>query len=108
MPFEKGHTYGKGRPKGSTNKNSREIREMITQIVADNLDETKQRLSNLKDADYFKAMGMLMKHVLPQQKQIEQVNDDMPTNFQIEIIDRIDQVRDDKTLDKVIDLMANE
>ena len=108
MPFEKGHTYGKGRPKGSTNKNSREIREMITQIVADNLDETKQRLSNLKDADYFKAMGMLMKHVLPQQKQIEQVNDDMPTNFQIEIIDRIDQVRDDNTLDKVIDLMANE
>ena len=82
--------------------------EMITQIVADNLDETKQRLSNLKDADYFKAMGMLMKHVLPQQKQIEQVNDDMPTNFQIEIIDRIDQVRDDNTLDKVIDLMANE
>jgi len=108
MPFEKGHTYGKGRPKGSTNKNSREIREMITQIVADNLDETKERLSNLKDADYFKAMGMLMKHVLPQQKQIEQVNDDMPTNFQIEIINRIDQVRDDNTLDKVIDLMANE
>jgi hypothetical protein len=32
----------------------------------------------------------------------------MPTNFQIEIIDRIDQVRDDNTLDKVIDLMANE
>ncbi len=81
---------------------------MITQIVADNLDETKQRLSNLKDADYFKAMGMLMKHVLPQQKQIEQVNDDMPTNFQIEIINRIDQVKDDNTLDKVIDLMANE
>ena len=57
MPFEKGHTYGKGRPKGSTNKNSREIREMITQIVADNLDETKQRLSNLKDADYFQSYG---------------------------------------------------
>ena len=87
MPFEKGHTYGKGRPKGSTNKNSREIREMITQIVSDNLDETKQRLSNLKDADYFKAMGMLMKHVLPQQKQIEQNTFDHPTQFQIEIID---------------------
>ena len=108
MPFEKGHTYGKGRPKGSTNKNSREIREMITQIVADNLEETKQRLSNLKDADYFKAMGMLMKHVLPQQKQIEQNTFDHPTNFQIEIIDRIDQVSDYNTLDKVIDLMANE
>jgi hypothetical protein len=108
MPFEKGHTYGKGRPAGSKNKNSKEIREMITQIVADNLDETKQRLSNLKDADYFKAMGMLMKHVLPQQKQIEQNTFDHPTQFQIEIIDRIDQVRDDKTLDKVIDLMAND
>jgi hypothetical protein len=108
MPFEKGHTYGKGRPAGSKNKNSKEIREMITQIVADNLDETKQRLSNLKDADYFKAMGMLMKHVLPAQKHIEQNTFDHPTQFQIEIIDRIDQVRDDNTLDKVIDLMANE
>ena len=108
MAFEKNNKFGKGRPKNSKNKNSKEIREMITQIVADNLDETKERLSNLKDADYFKAMGMLMKHVLPQQKQIEQVNDDMPTNFQIEIINRIDQVRDDNTLDKVIDLMSNE
>ena len=53
-------------------------------------------------------MGMLMKHVLPQQKQIEQNTFEHPTNFQIEIIDRIDQVRDDNTLDKVIDLMANE
>ena len=107
MPFEKGHTYGKGRPKGSTNKNSREIRELITQIVSDNLDETKQRLSNLKDADYFKAMGMLMKHVLPAQKQIEQNTVDHPTNFVIEVIDRIDQVND-KTLDKAIDVMAND
>ena len=107
MPVEKGHTYGKGRPKGSTNKNSREIRELITQIVADNLDETKQRLSNLKDADYFKAMGMLMKHVLPAQKQIEQNTVDHPTNFVIEVIDRIDQVND-KTLDKAIDVMAND
>ena len=93
MPFEKGHTYGKGRPKGSTNKNSREIREMITQIVSDNLEETKQRLSNLKDAEYFKAIGMLMKHVLPAQKQIEQTNDDMPTSFQIEIIDKLSDVK---------------
>jgi hypothetical protein len=54
------------------------------------------------------AMGMLMKHVLPQQKQIEQNTFDHPTNFQIEIIDRIDQVSDYNTLDKVIDLMANE
>ena len=83
MPFEKGHTYWKGRSKKSTNRNSREIREMITQIVADNLDETKQRLSNLKDADYFKAMGMLMKHVLLAQKQIEQTNDDMPEKLLI-------------------------
>ncbi len=108
MAFEKNNKFGKGRPQGSQNKNSKEIREMITQIVADNLDETKQRLSNLKDADYFKAMGMLMKHVLPAQKHIEQNTFEHPTNFQIEIIDRIDQVRDDNTLDKVIDVMAND
>jgi len=104
--FQKGNKLG-GRKIGSVNKNSKEIRELITQIVSDNLDETKQRLSNLKDADYFKAMGMLMKHVLPAQKQIEQNTVDHPTNFVIEVIDRIDQVND-KTLDKAIDVMAND
>lgn len=104
--FQKGNKLG-GRKIGSVNKNSKEIRELITQIVSDNLEETKQRLSNLKDADYFKAMGMLMKHVLPAQKQIEQNTVDHPTNFVIEVIDRIDQVND-KTLDKAIDVMAND
>ncbi len=104
--FQKGNKLG-GRKIGSVNKNSKEIRELITQIVSDNLDETKQRLSNLKDADYFKAMGMLMKHVLPAQKQIEQNTVDHPTNFVIEVIDRIDQVNDE-TLDKAIDVMAND
>ena len=104
--FQKGNTFGSKSKRGK-NKNSKEIRELMTQIVAENVDETRKRLSNLNDADYFRAMGMLMKHVLPAQKQIEQNTIDHPTNFVVEIIDRIDQVNDN-TLDKAIDVMAND
>ncbi len=104
--FQKGNTFGSKSKRGK-NKNSKEIRELITQIVAENIDETKERLSNLKDADYFKAIGMLMKHVLPAQKQIEQNTVEHPTNFVIEVIDKIEDVKD-STLDKAIDIMAND
>ncbi len=104
--FQKGNTFGSKSKRGK-NKNSKEIRELMTQIVAENVDETRKRLSNLNDADYFRALGMLMKHVLPAQKQIEQNTIDHPTNFVVEIIDRIDQVNDN-TLDKAIDVMAND
>ena len=106
MSFKKNNDFGKGRPVGSQNKNSKEIRELITQIVAENIDETKERLSNLKDAEYFKAIGMLMKHVLPAQKQIEQTNDDMPTSFQIEIIDKLSDVKP-KEVAEAIEWSAN-
>ena len=34
-------------------------------------------------------------------KQVEEINDEMPTNFQIEIIDRLDKYKD-RDLDKAI------
>ena len=106
MGFKKNNNFGKGRPAGSVNKNSKEIRELITQIVAENINETKERLTNLKDAEYFKAIGMLMKHVLPAQKQIEQTNDDIATNWKIEIIDKLTDVKP-KEVAEAIEWKAN-
>ena len=33
MPFEKGHNHSTGRPKGSTNKVSKEIREVSAMLL---------------------------------------------------------------------------
>jgi len=36
MPFEKGHNHSTGRPKGSTNKVSKEIREVSAMLLKTN------------------------------------------------------------------------
>ena len=42
-----------------------------------------------------------IQYVIPRLKQVEEINDEMPTNFQIEIIDRLDKYKD-RNLDKTI------
>ena len=102
MPFEKGHTHSTGRPKGSPNKVSKEIREVSAMLLQGQLDALQEKLPTLKDSDYIKAIGLLMKHVLPAQKQVEVETVNHPTEFQIEILDRIEQVSNDD-LDNSID-----
>ena len=101
MPFEKGHTHSTGRPKGSTNKVSKEIREVSAMLLQGQLEALQDKLPTLKDSDYIKAIGLLMKHVLPAQKQIETDTITHPVNFQVEIIDRLTQVSD-KDIDAAI------
>ena len=102
MPFEKGHNHSTGRPKGSTNKVSKEIREVSAMLLQGQLETLQDKLPTLRDSDYIKAIGLLMKHVLPAQKQVEVETVNHPTEFQIEIIDCISQVSNDD-LDKSID-----
>ena len=66
------------------------------------LEALQDKLPTLKDSDYIKAIGLLMKHVLPAQKQVEVETINHPTEFQIEILDRIEQVSNDD-LDNSID-----
>ena len=102
MPFEKGHSHSTGRPKGSQNKVSKEIRDVSAMLLQGQLDALQEKLPTLKDSDYIKAIGLLMKHVLPAQKQVEVETVNHPTEFQIEILDRIEQVSNDD-LDNSID-----
>ena len=108
MPFEKGHNHSTGRPKGSPNKVSKEIREVSAMLLQGQLEALQDKLPTLKDSDYIKAIGLLMKHVLPAQKQVEAVNH--PTEFTIEILDRIEQVSNydlDKSIDQWVDNQRN-
>ena len=102
MPFEKGHNQSTGRPKGSTNLVSKEIREVSAMLLQGQLEASQDKLPTLKDSDYIKAIGLLMKHVLPAQKQIEVDTIQHPTEFQIEVIEKLADVTN-KDLDKSID-----
>tara|TARA_R110001606_G_scaffold242206_1_gene390141 strand:- start:185 stop:520 length:336 start_codon:yes stop_codon:yes gene_type:complete len=110
MPFKQGRAKTGGRAKGSSNKTTKDIREVAAMILSNEMEGLENRLPDLKDSDYIKAIGMLMKAVLPSQKQIEL--DSMPefTNFQVEIIDRIEQVSNqdiDKGIDNWVDDQRN-
>ena len=105
MPFEKGHNQSTGRPKGSTNIISKEIRELSAMLLQGELENFKEKLPKLKDADYIKAIGMLMKHVLPAQRQIEVDNLTQPTDITIEIIDKLSDVSNED-VDNAIDQWA--
>ena len=71
-------------------------------LLQGQLDALQEKLPTLKDSDYIKAIGLLMKHVLPAQKQVEVETVNHPKEFQIEILDRIEQVSNDY-LDNSID-----
>ena len=46
-------------------------------------------------------IGIGIQYVIPRLKQVDNVEDEMPTNFQIEIIDRLGKYKD-RDLDKAI------
>jgi len=102
MPFKKGMQKTGGRTKGVNNNVSKEIREVSAMLLQGQLEALQDKLPTLKDSDYIKAIGLLMKHVLPAQKQVEVETVNHPTEFTIEILDRIEQVSNDD-LDKSID-----
>ena len=107
MPFEKGNKLSKGRPKGATNKTSKAIREVSALMLEGQMELLEKKLPTLKDADYIKAIGLLYKYVVPQQKQIEMEVQNEDMSFQIEIIDRLDQVTN-KQAEEVLDSLVED
>ena len=72
MGLPKGRTNNpKGRPKGSFNKVSKELRERIQAIVESSLDEIEQDLNELSPKDRLSFRVKLLDLVLPKYKSIE-------------------------------------
>ena len=82
-----------GRPKGSLNKISSEVKATISDIIAENTEELNERLQRLDDDAFVKHYINLLKFLLPMQKAVEvkPVTDAFPhSEIQIEIIGRED------------------
>ena len=61
MPFEKGNTHSTGRPPGSTNKTTKEIREAYQKLLEDNLDNMSIWLAQVAGDDPQKAIDLMLK-----------------------------------------------
>ena len=86
------------RPKGSPNKLTSEIKERLSQVIIDAMSTID--IDSMTQNEKLKLIQIGLTYVVPRLKHTEETNE-VPTNFQIEIIDRLSQVSD-KELDEAI------
>ncbi|MBT4062413.1 MAG: hypothetical protein HOE70_00075 [Flavobacteriaceae bacterium] len=87
------------RPKGSPNKLTSEIKEKLAAIVSNAIASID--IDSMTQNEKLKLTQIGLTYVIPRLKQVEDVSDEMPTNFQIEIIDSLSKYSD-KELDNAI------
>ena len=87
------------RPKGSPNKITAEIKERLSQVIMDAMSTID--IDSMTQNEKLKLIQIGLTYVIPRLKQVEEITDEMPRNFQIEIIDSLSKYSD-KELDKAI------
>jgi len=88
-----------GRKAGVPNKITAEIKERLATILNEAMDSID--VKTLTVSERLKLIQISVQYVIPRLKQVEEINDETPTNFRIEIIDRLDKYKD-RDLDKAI------
>ena len=87
------------RPKGSPNKITAEIKERLSQVIMDAMSSID--IDSMTQNEKLKLIQIGLTYIIPRLKQVDNTEDEMPTNFQIEIIDSLSKYSD-KELDKAI------
>ena len=88
-----------GRKLGVPNKITSEIKERLSKVIMDAMSSIDIDL--MTQNEKLKLIQIGLTYVIPRLRQVEEITDEMPTNFQIEIIDRLDKYKD-RDLDKAI------
>ena len=88
-----------GRIKGQPNKITSIIKDKLGDILSEAIDSLD--IKEMNKAERLKLIQIGFQYVIPRLKQVDNVEDEMPTNFQIEIIDRLSK-KTDKELDEAI------
>ena len=88
-----------GRISGVPNKVTAKVKERLTTILEECMDSID--IKTMTKAERIKLIQIGLQYVIPRLKQVENVEEDIPRNFQIEIIDRLSK-KTDKELDKAI------
>ena len=87
------------RPKGSPNKITSEIKERLSEVIMDAMSTID--IDAMTQNEKLKLIQIGLTYVIPRLKQVEEVTDEMPREFQIEIMDSLSKYSD-KELDKKI------
>ena len=87
------------RPKGSPNKITSEIKERLSQVIMDAMSTID--IDAMTQNEKLKLIQIGLTYVIPRLKQVEEVTDEMPREFQIEIMDSLSKYSD-RELDEAI------
>ena len=87
------------RPKGSPNKITAEIKERLSQVIMNAMSSIDIDL--MTQNEKLKLIQIGLTYVIPRLKQVENIEDEEPRKFEIEIIDSLSKYSD-KELDKAI------
>ena len=82
------------RPKGSPNKLTSEIKERLSQVIMNAMSSIDIDL--MTQNEKLKLIQIGLQYVIPRLKQVEEVTDEMPREFQIEIIDSLSKYSNDE------------
>ena len=75
------------RPKGSPNKITAEIKERLSEVIMNVMSTID--IDSMTQNEKLKLIQIGLTYVIPRLKQVEEVTDEMPREFQIEIIDSL-------------------
>ena len=87
------------RPKGSPNKITSEIKERLSQVIMDAMSSID--IDSMTQNEKLKLIQIGLTYVIPRLKQVENIDEEEPRKFEIEIIDSLSKYSD-KELDKAI------
>ncbi len=72
MPFKEGQSGNEnGRPKGSANKETKQLREFLANVLDNNRDKFEDELNKLEGKDYINAVSNLMEYCTPKLQRSE-------------------------------------
>jgi hypothetical protein len=75
------------RPKGSPNKITSEIKERLSKVIMDAMSTID--IDSMTQNEKLKLIQIGLTYVIPRLKQVENIEEEEPRQFQIEIIDKL-------------------
>ena len=87
------------RPKGSPNKITSKIKERLSQVIMDAMSSID--IDSMTQNEKWKLIQIGLTYVIPRLKQVENIEEEEPRKFEIEIIDSLSKYSDNE-LDNAI------
>ena len=88
-----------GRISGKPNKLTAKVKERLATIIDEAMDSID--IETMTKAERLKLIQIGLQYVIPRLKQVEEITEEQPRTFQIEVIDSLSKYSD-KELDKAI------